>query len=363
MNNETMSARNMGSIVVAIVMCSAILSGASIAGQDAWLAGICAIGFSVPLMLVYMRICKLYPQMSLYQIIDTVFGNVLGRVVNVCLTFYAICVGAFVVHYFVDFTRTIAFQDTPPIPLMLLLFAVSLYIAKSGFFTMGRWAMLCMIAVVLNLVGTVLLAIPVMKVENLFPILTNSPATILEDALTCFSVSFGEIIIVLITFPSVRKGEKLSKVFLGGFALGGLMLLSVLNRNLMILGDELISVSKYPSYMGARLLQFGDVFERIESLVSLNLILLGVIKASLSLSAAAMGMENIMRDKNYKDWLLPMMLVGLAICSVVFNGVFDMLGFISTYRIVALPFQVFLPILVWIFAEIKSKRQKAVAAS
>ena len=65
-----------------IIGSSAILGVGSTAKQDVWLAMIIAMAAASVMIAVYARVLKLFPGNGLYDILDLLFGKVMGRVLS-----------------------------------------------------------------------------------------------------------------------------------------------------------------------------------------------------------------------------------------------------------------------------------------
>jgi spore germination protein KB len=132
-------------------------------------------------------------------------------------------------------------------------------------------------------------------------------------------------------------------------------------RNIALLGP-LAQIQYFPSYIAARIIDVGDVLTRIEGTISMNFIISGLTKISLCLLVAAKGIAHLLGVSNYRRILIPVSVLALAISVTLYTSAMEMFAFINVYPYYAMPFQVFIPILVWLLAEIKIKRQKKLAA-
>jgi spore germination protein KB len=53
---------------------------------------------------------------------------------------------------------------------------------------------------------------------------------------------------------------------------------------------------------------------------------------------------------------MPAGLLMLAFCAVIFKSTMEMFDFVKFYEYYALPFQLLIPLIIWITAEIRTKR-------
>lgn len=80
---------------------------------------------------------------------------------------------------------------------------------------------------------------------------------------------------------------------------------------------------------------------------------------TLFLSGAAMGISRLLRVDDYKKLLIPTGLLVLAVSSLVFNNAFEMFDLVWVYQYAAIPFQLLIPAVIWIGAEIKAPKPSA----
>lgn len=69
-------------------------------------------------------------------------------------------------------------------------------------------------------------------------------------------------------------------------------------------------------------------------------------------------MAELFNVRDHKRLVMPISLLVLALSSVLFESMPELIEFIKAYRFYALPFQVFIPLLIWIVAEIKTRERK-----
>ena len=103
--------------------------------------------------------------------------------------------------------------------------------------------------------------------------------------------------------------------------------------------------------------------ERIEVLVAINLVLCGTVKISVCLLAGSRGIAKVFSLDDYRLIVMPLMLVMILFSAVVYQNSAQMADFVRVYKYFAFPFQVALPVIVWIIAEIQKKRKSRKPAS
>lgn len=354
MNKQYISVRQAMCLIAAYVCGSAIvLGGTNDAEQDSWISLIFSQVIVIPLLIVYARIMQLYPEKNLYEILEIVFGKIFGKVITVLMIWYSIHLAALVLRNFSEFIEIISMPETPQLPLMMLMTLVSVYLVRSGIATMGKWSLIVAPFIASITVTTISLLMNQLDFSNLLPVMNHSAQVILGGSYKMVSFPFAETVLFLTVADCIKKGNSPYKVFIGGDIFGALILLFAILRNITALGPALLKSEYFPSYVAARIINIGDFLVRIESTVSANFVLGGVTKVALCLFAAARGITSLFNIQDYKKAVWPVGLASLALSCIIYDSVMEMAGFLVFYAVYAIPFQIIIPVLLWIGAEIK----------
>lgn len=364
MRKETMTFTQAVFTLVLFIFGSSVVVGVSgEAGQDAWLSLLIAATMMVPLMLVYARIMRLYPETDLFDILEILFGKILGRVFIVLITWYAIHLCSLVLRNFTEFLQIVAFPETPQLPMMISLILVTAYMAVSGENIMGKWSMIMLPIVVLTVFLTIVMAVADLDFTRLEPVLAHGMQKVLSGAYQTLTFPFAETVLFLGIAGTVSKEINPYKMYGSAILISSIILLSVILRNITVLGVPMVSASYFPSYTTARILHISDFLTRIEGSITMNFLLAGITKITLCLIVAAKGISKLFATKDCKRMIMPVSMLTVALCAIVYNSAMEMFGFIKYYQIYAIPFQVLIPLLVWITAEIRAKRNAAKRAT
>jgi spore germination protein KB len=177
------------------------------------------------------------------------------------------------------------------------------------------------------------------------------------DAINNYSFPFAETVLFLCIASIFKKNENPYKIYIKGLIIGGIIILIVVLRNLLVLGPNINNNMYFPSYITTRIVELGGRITRIEGAVTINFILAGITKVSICLLAAAKGISKIFNIRNHKELVVPSAIIILALCSFLYSNIIEMFSFIEVYTIYAFPFQFIIPIVVWIASEIKAKKK------
>lgn len=358
---ENMEARQIVFLMVMFIFGSSIIMGVnSSAKQDTWISILVAIIMALPMVLIYARIIKLNPGESLFDISEKLFGKIIGKIIIVLVTWYAIHLGTMVLCNFEKYIEITSLLNTPEILVAGLMVFVTIYIGKSSITTLGKWSSFVLPIVISIVVLTIIMATGSLDVNNILPIMGHSPSTIVNGSINIFSFPFAETVLLLCLGCFFKKEDSPYKIYISGLLIGGIILIIVFLRNITILGVGLVTETYFPSYAATRIIEFGDFLTRVEGAITINFVLAGITKIAVCLIAATKGISKLFNVKNYKDLIVPTGVMILTLCTFLYSSVLQMFGFIKVYPIYAFPFQVIIPIIIWIASEINVRKKSNV---
>jgi len=361
MQSGRISTRNIGSLITMMIVSTTLLAGGLSSGQDGWIALLLAAALYFPLILIYCRICSLFPGKDIYEIADLVLGKFLGSGITFLISVYALIITALVIRNFAEFTTIISLDSTPKIVLILLIGSASFYLVKCGVQTMGRWSAIAFAVITLFSFTTVVLSYDSIHPRNLLPIMETDKGTLLNNSIMIGSIAIGENMIIMTLMDNIKSKGKIYKAYIGGTLTGVFILLYMVLRNVMILGKSVIVTAKFTSYMSIRLINIGPFLERIDALLAFTLIILGISKVSLTLYAASKGTSRLLGIRNPHDVVTPIFMLAAALCSTICRNLMDMFSFMSVYPVIAVFFQLVIPLLILIVAEIRLHKNPMLA--
>lgn len=359
MQKEIISAPQAICIITMFLFGSSVVMGInSEVGQDTWISLLLSMVFVVPAFLVYARIIKLFPGKDIYEVIEELFGKIFGKLITILIIWYAIHLGALVLKNFSEFITVSVMPETPELVIMISMILIVFYLVKNGIEILGRWSFVVLWISMIVILITVVMSFGKMNFDNVMPLMEHSIGDIAKSSYNIFSFPFAESVLFLTIACSVKKTDSPYKIYLYATLFATIIFLVIIFRNLTVLGGPMIESNYFPSYITARLIGIGDVLTRVEGTITINFILAGITKVAVCLFAATKGFSKLFNIQNYKSIVLPVSLLILAVCSILYENIIQMFDFIKIYSVYAIPFQIVIPLLIWIFAEIKNKGRK-----
>lgn len=359
MVKEKITSNQAIAIITAFIFGSSVIFGVSSeAKQDSLIALFLAMFLSLPIIIMYARIIKLYPEMGLYDIIRQLFGKIIGNIIIIIMTWYAMHLCAIVLRDFSEYIKITTLFKTPEIMIIIILLIVSIYIAKSGMVILGSWALIILPIIVLMVALTLLFSVNIIEMQNFLPIMETKLKDMSLAVYKLISYPLAETVLFLPLAGFLKKKDSPYKIYLTSIIFGCIIFFLVIFRNLTVLGSNLIMETYFPSFAATRIIELGNFFTRVEGAVTINFLFAGVTKITVCLIAASLGISKLLSITNYKKIIVPTGLLILALSSIIFTNIIELMDFTEIYHIYAFPFQIIIPLIIWITAEIKHKQNK-----
>lgn len=343
-------------IALFIIGNSLVLPTAVEAKQDLWLSIMIGLVMVLPIFAIIVRLHKLFPGKDLFQMLEVIFGKIVGKILSLCFIWFALSLGAVVLRNYGEFIVILDLSETPKTLPMVLLLALCIWGARAGQEVIGRWSVPFAVMTIFMVFLTLLFLIPESRISNLQPILYRGFAPVLKGAWSVFAFPLAEIIIVSMVFAHFEENKPL-KIYGLGLLIGWIVVFFAALSEVSILGGELYSRAYFPSNMSVARLNVADFLQRLEIIPAVTLLVGGFVKISICLMAAARGITGLINAKNYRFIVVPTALALLNVAEWLIKNPFQMFEGIVLWPYYAFPFEVVLPLIIWIGAEIRNHFQ------
>lgn len=338
-----------------------IVSPASGAEQNAWLAFIIGLCGGAILINMYIFIAKLNPYCTLISILEKNFGKVLGRVISVMYIWYFIHLAALVLRNFGAYSVATSYAETPMLFIIICIALVIVYSVRAGIEVMGRISEVFMVIISIILFFVFFALIKEFEIDNLKPVLSQGMKPVIKSAFAALSFPFGETVVFLMIFPHVNKQKYLYKSSYFALFAVGILLLGAIIRNLMVLGADMVSRDVFPSHIVFRLIPGMD----LDQLLDVNLTVSGIIKVGVCIYAAATGVSELLGEQDYKIYVVPLSAFIVALSIWLYDSLMEMLQWaIEIWPYYSIPFQIIIPMMLLLISLVKNNiKQKSISQS
>jgi spore germination protein KB len=332
-----------------------VISSSSNVKQAFWMSILIAGVLIIPLFMIYIRILNLYPGKNFFEVMITIFGKVAGRIFCLIYVFFAVHIASILMYIFSSFIRMLNMPETPEIATLALISLVSILSVWNGPKNIASLAKVSWAFIFVSLAVSFIIGLNKMDFNNLKPVFGVEWKTILSGALTFCLLPFGEAPLCLPFFSSLTPNSKFLKIFVKAAILFIFITLLANIRNVAILGFPSASLFYFPSYEAVSLLSLGEFFTRFEVIIGLNLVLAGLVKICVCLYTASTGLAKVMNVSDYRALVIPLALITITFSLLAQSNVQELFRFLSIYPFYAFPFEVIIPIIILIGAEIKTR--------
>lgn len=329
------------------------------AKQDFWLAIILGAIISIPFMLMFARLHKLFPKKDLFDINEQIFGKILGKVLSFLLIYYVATNMMSVMSVFNYFIVTVSLVDTPLAMTFLVLILLCIFGVKAGIEVMARWTQFFLPIIISVIVIGIVFLIPQMSIKNLFPILNQGVKPLLEGTAFTFLFPLSETIAFVMIFTSLKNNTPFKKTYMYGLLFGVGLILVLALTEVLVIGVNQTIIHYFPGYETFARLTIGTVVEGLEIISGTTFVLGGFIKLSILLLAVCRGLAKIFNFKDYRFVVAPTGFLIANISYIFYDSTMFMFDWIADiWGYFAFPFQVVMPIMIYIGAEIKMRLNK-----
>ncbi|MDD3452980.1 MAG: endospore germination permease [Bacilli bacterium] len=359
MNKQLLTEKQIIVLIILFLFGSSVVIGIDInseIGQDAWISLILSFVFNIPLVLIFGYIINKFPQKNIYQIIDILFGKLTAKILISLFLIHILYLGSIVLRNFSEYVEITTLSETPLLPIMMSLILISVYLSKSKIKTLGIFGNIVLAILLVTISITLILSFSIFKFDNIKPILNHSINSIFKSSFKVFMLPFSELIVML-GIADLFDFKNPSKTYLKGIIFTGIILDLILIRNITVIGIPLLKDSFFASYQATRILQLGEFLTRVEGLITINFVLAGIVKITIFIISLSKGVAYLTKNKDYTKTIFPVSLLMLGICPFLFDNVVDLFDFAPIFGIYAIPIQVILPIIIFLFCILKKEKK------
>lgn len=357
-NKEVISDKQGILIVVMFILgTSSIFVTGLEAKNDIWLAVIVSILTALPIVLIYARLHYIFQGEGLFSIIEICFGKFIGKVIGIIYVWFIFHTGTSVIMNWTQFVITVTFPETPIVIVTIIALMLSVWIVKEGIEVIGRWVSVISMVVLFIVISGVTASIPNMNFDNVRPLLYNGIKPVFKGAYSVFMFPFTQLVVITMSISNFKRKRSSYKVYILGLFIGGFLIFLTSFGNILVLSVDIALNTYYPSFDSASKINIGGLIQRMDILVATGFTLTAFLKISIYLLATCKGVVKIFGYTDYRFIVTPIALLMINLSIFLNESLMDYFAYITDVWIYyALPFHVFLPIIIWIIAEIKKKK-------
>ena len=328
------------------------------ARQDAWIALLLGFLAAFPFLMVYRRIQRIFHGASLFEVAFLAFGKIAGTVVVALYTLFFTHLAVMMVSRFIVFAHMTTLGYTPGIWLALSICGLAGWLASQGIQRFSRASVMLFLLVALEMVALLLLSIEKMEFGRILPVFEAQPAVLADEAFSFFAAPFTQTVVFLCVFHGIPDRSERCRVWRIGAVVGAAIVVVNLVRVAMVLGGEIMGSLHYSTFLSSSVIGMDSVLQRVEVILSHAFFLSLFVKVAIFLRASWQGCGRLFPKWNVRTTAIALsMLVAIA-AAAVGGSVVLMNDLFYAYRLYCLPFQVLLPLIIWIRGEFILRKQR-----
>ncbi|WBW95646.1 GerAB/ArcD/ProY family transporter [Oceanirhabdus sp. W0125-5] len=358
MNNEAVSDKQgIALIILFIIGSSSIVVPGLPAKKDVWLAIILSVIMALPMAIIASRLHVIFPGKDIFDIVEICFGKFIGKLLILIFSWFVFKLAAEVLRNSSQFLNASNLTSTPLIVPMICTSTFILYIVKKGLPVMGKFAEFVLIFPVTFIFVITFLLIPEMNIYNVVPVLEEGMGPVIKGALGALSFPFGQTVLFSMLFSIFNEKKSPYKIYISGLLIGGLLLLITSLTNILVLGFNTASSLYFPSVSTATRINILGTLQRLEIIPTLTFIIGQYLKISILILCACKGLSKTFDCEDYRFIATPICFLMVSLCYTLHGNIMEFYEWVAkVLPYSSLPVQVFIPILIWIIAEIKKKQ-------
>lgn len=326
------------------------------AKQDAWIAMLLAIVLGAGIQYIMISLATLYPDKSLIRIIEYLLGKPLGKMIGILYAWFFLHLSALVIRNAVDLIKAVIMPETPMLPLSLMA-GILIYIAiYHGIEAVGRSNELFTPVAIIGFWLTILLVAPLMKGENIQPILAEGLAPVIKGAYPMLGFPYAELIVFLMFIPFLNSKKEIKKIFITAGMVGGFSLLVGTLSSVLVLDANLAGITLYSTYSMARLINIADFLTRLESVISLSILVTIFAKIEVSFYGGILALAQVFNLPDYRTIIAPLVIIVVTLSIILDESIIEEQVFaITTWTPYGLLFGFVIPLILLILSWFRKK--------
>lgn len=354
--NETkISSSQFSFLFFAFIQCGVFtLSYSSkIVAHDTWLSILAALAISILLLLIYLRLAGIFPDKSLMQINDVIYGRFLGKLISILYLMFFLSTIAANLWLIGSFWTSYLMPETPRPVFVIMLVFVCVWAVRKGIEVIAKCSIIVTIISIVIVVFSFVLLLKRMNIRNLLPIMDIPLYDFFHSVHVLVSIPFCEFVVFLMVIPHTNKTQQVRKAAIKGLVFGGVFLLTIAIRDSSVLG-LLEPYSNATNFMSIRQINIGEMLTRLDILVAIGLMLTVFIKICVFLYATVDGIAEVLNMRSYLPLVVPVAIIGIIYSLIIFKSDMEQAYYgMNIWPFYTIPFEVLIPILSLVIAKMR----------
>ncbi|MFX4263771.1 GerAB/ArcD/ProY family transporter [Pelotomaculum propionicicum] len=332
--------------------------GARAVAQDVWLTALIASLWGILSVLVIIALARRYPGLTIIEYLPLILGKPLGKFFGALYAFWFLSIGAVIIFEFAHFLNITIMPRTPLAVFMVTVMALCFYALRSGLEVWARVNEILLPVVVLAMLAVIVLPFGNMDLRRLLPI-ADHPLGLLISTSANSASWHGEVILAGMFIPALASFRSTSRSLIISVVTIGFILAAVEIASVAAFGGLLTGQKEFPFFSLARMIGIARVFERLEVLIVMALLLGTSFKICAFLYCSTLSAAQVFGFRSFQFLLLPVSVLMLAFAQNFFKGIPELTDFLTNVwpGYALLSFELVIPLFLYLIAIFHPLRQ------
>src|SRR5690554_3287380 len=317
-----------------------IMNPTRFAKQDAWIAFVIGMIMGLVIITIYILIAKIHPGKNLIEILQDTFGKYVGILLSILYIFFFLHLSSLILRALSEYMIIVNYYETPQYFIMLSIMLVIVYTLRKGFEVAARAAEIFIPVLILFVVFLFFILTDNFKFDFFLPVLKNGVKPILNTGFIILNFPFGGLVVLLMIFPYLNERNKMVKHTYISVIIGGLLLLMIIVRDLVVLGSNISSFVVFPPNISTSLIPTAV----LEPFISMNLLIAvaGTLCVYINATSKAISILFNVEDKTL---IIPIVTIVIGVSLWQFNNISEIFKFLTeVFPYYSFVFQAIIPL-------------------
>ena len=281
-------------------------------GANVWQAVLLSLVMGLVYCYLLSLVIKKYDGQGLIDINNSLFGNKLGKVLNLVFLLQIILAYSYYLYTLIELWQAFGKEEDTFWTIALIILVLTSFAAIMGIEAISRISMIIIFLFFIIFFLDLILVLPQIEFQRLLPLKILDINALFSTSFKLFILEFSLFPMVLIFTPYLKDAKKAGKSIYESLVLIVVYILLNTLRNCLLLG-ETVKLYQYPVLQALRMVEWGPVFSRLEIMGIMVIIANGLLFLMITNFIIAILGKDIFSLKKYQNIILPFFVIELII--------------------------------------------------
>ncbi len=277
----------------------------SLSNINAYISVIAGSLIGIIPLLMFIFIGKHSEDKDIVDLNNSLFGKKIGFILNLVLNATILFMAILALYNISQFIDIQYMPDTDTNYLRIIVLIPIVYAASKNITVISKISQMILFINLGIFFVTVLGFVSECNIENMFPVLKDGiNTTILSSGIYAIFATFPIFLLLIIPQNKVQQEKHKTRKIFFMYAVANVTLTIIVFMTVLILGEELLPVFRYPEYIALKRFSLFTLIERVENTLSLQFLFNSIIYLIVSFHFLIQGLKKIFKN-NQRENLFP----------------------------------------------------------